>query len=191
MAVSTATGTAVPTNYVLRMSTAASTTGRVVLYAGANGVFGGWVDADNGSFYMKAHINLTQLSTVTEEFILRIGFTDLTAGTEPNNGVYLEYDRLSSVNWRYTQAAGAGTRTETASATAVATGANTLEVFCPGTGGTSEFWINGTSIGSTNLTMPTVVLSPMIQWVKSAGTTPVTCDVDYTKTWHYLTTQRD
>jgi len=187
----TATGSAVPAAYGVLMSTLASTTGRVVFYAGSNGLFGGWVDMDLGSAYMKVKINLTQLSTAGEEFALRVGFTDMTAGTEPNNGVYIEYDRLSSVNWRYTQAAGAGTRTETASSTPVATGALILEVYCPGAGGTSEFWVNGTSIGTQAATMPTVLLSPMIQFVKSAGSTPVTCSVDYSKTWHYLTTSRD
>jgi len=187
----TGTGSAVPANYGVLMSTLASTTGRVVFYSGANGLFGGWVDMDLGSAYMKIQLNLTQLSTAGEEFILRVGFSDMTAGTEPNNGVYVEYDRLSSVNWRYTQAAGAGTRTETASSAAVATGSHYIEVFCPGAGGTSEFWVDGVSIGTQAATMPTVVLSPFVQFVKSAGSTPVTCQLDFTKTWHYLTTSRN
>ena len=187
----TATGTGTPVSYGLRMSTSTSASGRVVLYSGANGLFSGWVDADLGAAYFKVNIiDLVQLSTVTEEFIFRAGFSDQTAASEPNIGAWIEYDRLNSVNWRFTQATGAGTRTETASAVPVTTGPHILEVFIPAGSGTTEFWVDNVMIGSTSNTRPSAIISPFLQLVKSAGTTPALVNIEYTKVWHYLTTTR-
>lgn len=189
----TATGSIAPNAPgAARFSTAAGTTGRAVIYHGANGVTNAWWDISAGSMYVKVRLrDLVQLSTVAEEFILRIGLSNQTAGTEPTDGIYLMYDRLTSANWIMVNAqnSGGASRTETPSGTAVATGAHTIEIFNDGT--TSEYWLNGTSLGTISTTPPNAAMFPTIQLVKSAGTTPALVDVDYIKSWYYLTTQRN
>jgi len=187
------TGTITPANPgAIRFSTGTTTTGRSVIYFGANGISNFWYDFDNGSAYVKIQMkDLQTLSTVGEEYILRLGIADQAAGAQPNSGVFFEYNRLVSNNWRLVNAVNSGSRHETTTGVAVTTGAHTLEVFCSGTGGTSEWWLDGVSLGTSSTFIPSTSQYPFIQLVKSAGVTPMLIDFDYIKTWHYLTTSRN
>jgi len=187
------TGTITPANPgAIRFSTGTTTTGRSVIYMGANGISNFWYDFDLGPAYCKIQMkDLSVLSTVGEEYILRLGISDQAAGAQPNSGVFFEYNRLVSPNWRLVNAVNSGSRHETTTGIAVTTGAHTLEVFCSGTGGTSEWWLDGVSLGTSPTFIPSTSQYPFIQLVKSAGVTPVLIDFDYIKTWHYLNTSRN
>jgi|GEM_PF-4283283 len=184
-------GAITSTHYGLKASTSTSASARVLLMTGSNGNPVGWALLSDGVAYYKIHIlDIPALSTGTEEYSLRVGFGDASAGADFNNGLYIEYDRTASTNWRYASAA-AATRTKTNSSVAVTTGAHTLEILYTPSNGTAEYWVDGTSLGTINTNIPTLPVGLNFQLVKSNGTTPSIIDIDYLKAWQRLTTSRD
>lgn len=176
----------------LMLGTTTSATGRVVLHNGTNGTGSGWALPSEGVMYYRCIISdLPILSTSTEEYILRIGFGDVVLGTDIQNGIYFEYDRTNSVNWRYKTANG-GSRTTTTSSTAVTTGSHVLEILYTPSGTSASFWVDGVSLGAAiTATIPTNSVGSNFQIVKSAGTTQRTVSVDRIEAWQRLTSDRN
>jgi hypothetical protein len=195
------TGSATPTGlYANRpgavvFSTAAINTGRVTLYAGSLNNSSGGLYFTGGACYFKCStIDFPILSTVGEEFTIRVGLGFFGAGglsADLDGGVYFEYNRLTSANWLLRTAKNA-VRTTLDSLVPVATGTILFEIFVNAAATQADYYINDVLVGSvTPLAFPFVVFgSPIFQLMKSAGTTPRTITLDYIKAWQRLTVIR-
>lgn len=145
----------------------------------------------NGVHSYETDIRIPILSTVGEEFILRIGFID-TVSADSTDGAYLIYDRLTSVNWIMGTAQG-GTRTATASALEVAAAAwLRLKVVVNAAGTSVEYFVDGVSIGTVATNIPgagqNIGFGAFI--IKSAGTTARTMETDWYRALISLTASR-
>lgn len=125
-------------------------------------------------------IRLQFLSTATDEYQVRVGFGDATAG-DFTNGVYIEYDRTASLNWRC-KSSKAATRTTVDSGVAVAA-TTWVKLAMVYSGGVVTCFVNGTAIGTTIATnLPNTsanLFVPIVQYAKSAGTSAETLSLDY------------
>ena len=132
------------------------------------------------TYEMKFHV--ASLSTVGEEFIIRVGLHNSTTSAAPVNGVFFEYDRLSSVNWRL-RALQNSVGTVTTSATAVAAAAwMVLKCVINSAGTSAEFFVDGVSLGTVTSNIPTTItytVAPTLQIIKSAGTTSRVYYIDW------------
>jgi len=90
---------------------------------------------------------------------IRFGFCDATSGSgDPTNGVFFEYAKDLSANWRI-RSGKASTYTSTTSSTAAAFGSwIKLKITFDGT--TLTFLVNGTSIGTITTNVPTAAVHP-------------------------------
>lgn len=145
----------------------------------------------NGEHSYETDVRIPLLSTVGEEYIIRIGFLD-SPSADAGDGAYFIYDRLTSVNW-IMGTAQSSTRTATASSTAVAE--NTwlrLKVVVNAAGTLATYYVDGVSIGtvSTNIPGAGQNLGYGAHIVKSAGTTARTMETDWYRVLISLTTSR-
>lgn len=148
--------------------------------------------AGGGELAVEWGIYIENLSTVGEEYIIRAGFGDTTVAAAVD-GAYLEYDRLTSVNWCRVTASNSS-RTKNASSTAVAAGAWTKVKTVINAAGTSvEYFVDGTSIGTETTNIPTGAgryFGAFCHIIKSAGTTERLLHADYYHLYADLTTAR-
>ena len=132
-----------------------------------------------GVRFFEARIQLPDLSAVGEEFIIRIGLGDKVDGSDHEDGVYFEYDRLTNVNWLL-KTANSSTRTSTDSGTAVADSVwLTLRAEINAAGTSVEYFIDDVSVGTIITNLPTDRIGENIGIVKSAGTTERKFLIDY------------
>lgn len=122
----------------------------------------------------SAGIRVTTLATVAEDFVVRIGLSDTFAG-DFVNGVYFEYERAVSTNWKFCSAI-ASSYSRTVTTFAATTNWINLSIY--GTGTQAVFRANNNVVGGIS-TLPTSTLGIIFQITKSAGTTARTLDVDY------------
>lgn len=170
------------------LSTSASTSGDAgVGYARPFILLGG------GTISIEWMINLSALSALADEYIVRVGLGTGSSATDFTNGVYFEYNRLSSVNWLRCTADNSS-RTKTASSTAVAAGSWVkLRIDINAAASSAEFFVNGTSIGTNSTNIPTAAgryVAPAAHIKKSAGTTPCVLSTDFYELIHLLTSAR-
>lgn len=164
---------------VVYLSTGTDTTGRACLITLDDCIILG-----DGQYQIEWLIRIEDLSTVAEEYILRVGFGDSTGAADWGYGVYFEYDRATSVNWLI-KTADNSTRTSTTTSTAVAEDAwirltiniNAAATLC-------TYYVNGVSVGTINTNIPdggtgADGIGPDIGIVKSAGSTSRTIYADY------------
>jgi hypothetical protein len=113
------------------------------------------------------------------------------------NGIYFEYDRDQSVNWRY-GAANANSRTLTNSSTAVAAGWHRFKMVytysSTGPTATIDYYVDGTLIGThTNTNVPTTnSTQPQFDIMRdaNAGTSDRVLIADYFQYRSSFTTPR-
>lgn len=143
-----------------------------------------WGPQLGGSEVRLFHIfKIDALSTVGEEFIFGIGSANnraLSAGGA--TGMWIEYDRLTSANWRYkTGTGGSGAAAAGTSSVAVTTGWHYCEIVVDEAAGSVEYFVDGVSLGTLTTGIPNGNwLTAMATIVKSAGTTARTVLWDYT-----------
>jgi len=127
----------------------------------------------------------TELGINGNNFITRIGFGDEFANNDFTNGIYVEYDPFTSLNWlRCTAANGARTKTDTG---VLATGLFTPMAFVVNSAANSvEFFIDGNSVGSNATNIPTATgreVAPQMQMVADTVNEPasqlISADLDY------------
>jgi hypothetical protein len=157
--------------------------------------------ASGGQIINEWIIRIGNLSTVSEEYKLRVGMFDRANDTdtaEASNGIYFLYDRLTSVNWQIITGK-AGTRTTTDSGIAVAAGAFlTLRSVTNAAGTSVTFYIstNGgafATAGTISTNIPNTSsnkFTPAINLVKSAGTTQRNLEIFYFRLRQDFTTSR-
>ena len=160
------------------LGTGATNTGYANLFSSYSSMqplcFGG------GEYAFETDINIPILSTVGEEYILRVGFGD-TNNTDFVDGAYYEYDRLTSNNWSVCAASNSA-RTKTDSGYAVGTGWVRLKIVVNALGTGISFFRNNILVNILGTNIPTGAgreLTAMFQIVKSAGTTPRILYVDW------------
>ena len=172
---------------IYAMDTGTTTTGYAVLNmnVSTNGVF----LCDGGIMTLEFNVNInnvegTGLSDGTDTYALLLGLQSNAANNEPAHGLYFLYDTggafsTGSTNY-FIVGSDNSTRTETDSGSAVAVGYQTLKLTTNGDCTSTEFFVDGSSIGTvaTNNPMGRRV-SPMFKIIKSAGTNESRIDMDY------------
>lgn len=169
---STAPAADIPTHPgIVVLSTSTSATGAAGINRGTNS--GSSHAIGGGAIACEWLIKIEDLSTAGEEYIYRVGLGDNALG-DNTDGIYFEYDRLSSVNWRCCTA-NSSTRTKNNSTTAVAADAWLHMVVVVNAAGTeAKFYINDVLIDTITTNLPagtTRQFTENISIVKSAGTT--------------------
>lgn len=141
------------------------------------------------TLYHETSLYIPTLSTAaSNEYIIRIGFMDNFPGV-PNNGVWIEYNSASTVNWRRCTANG-GSRTQTDTGIAVTTGWHNIAY--RGTGSSSvDFLIDDVSGGTNSSNFPTANLFLGFGLTKTAnGATGASFVLDWTNVYSNWATSR-
>ena len=125
-------------------------------------------------------VRMPTLATVAQDYRARFGL--VSAMASPVSGVYFEYDRGNSVNWR-----GCCTESSTTtrtSGTNVSVDANTwqkLTFVMNAAGSSCEFFVGSTSIGTVTANIPNTAVTMRHGIQKIAGTTARSVQTDYVK----------
>lgn len=147
----------------------------------------------NGEAVFHTSILIPVLSSVAEEFIIRVGFLDNFTGDQVD-GVYFEYDRLSDTNWRVATSSNS-VRTKNATINLVDTNYHTLMLKVNSLATSASFFIDGLEVTGSPITtnIPTGVgreTGFADNIVKSAGTTTRSARLDWISWDINLTTGR-
>lgn len=171
----------------IRLGTGSTSTGVAIIRKDSSTMYLG-----DGEVVQEFVIYIPDLSTVADEFVIRFGLGDAASNADHVDGVYFEYDRTASVNWR-TKSSANSSRTATNSSTAVAEDTWIRGTLVGNSGGTSvAFYLNGTLIHTETTNLPTGTsrtLTPHVFIGKSAGTNSRSVIVDYSKTTHTFAAQ--
>jgi UDP-3-O-acyl-N-acetylglucosamine deacetylase len=162
--------------------------GRIALSLGVNSILLG-----GGEITYDWVINLTQLSEATQEYELQLGLGDDLTTNDQTDGVYFEYNRPTSVNWRICTANNTS-RTKTSTSTAVVAGSwIKLSAIINIPANTVTYLINDVSVGTISTNIPTATgreLGPFIRLRKTAGNGSRTMKVDLFRIKQALTVPR-
>lgn len=176
-----------------QLSTGTTTTGEASIYFSSGTITHQTVRLGQGITTLEGRIRLPTLSTVAQEYRFIFGITDTPDAASQNEGVWLEYERANSVNWRRSTG-NDGTKTENASSTAVVAATwIRLKIVVNAAASSVEYFVNGTSIGTETTNIPSAAgdeLFVMIGIFKSAGTTASLAEIDYAAFQVDLTTPR-
>jgi len=161
-----------------------------IICAGLTSVF----SLGQGIASLEAYIQLPTLSTSTDEYVFRFGFMDSSTAGSGTDGVFFEYSRPTSVNWRI-RCLSNSIATNMTSSTAVSTSWTRLKIVVNAAGTSASFFINGTEVANSPITTNIPVgagreLSIAAYIVKSVGTTARTAKLDYVAFDMDLTTAR-
>jgi hypothetical protein len=168
------------------LTTGTTTTGAAALRLQTQGIA-----LTGGTWNLQWNAIMEALSTVGEEFIIRMGLGNGTIA-EHTNGVYFEYDRLTSTNWQFVTC---NNSTRTKADTGVAASAKwTGFRFEVNAAATSIVpYINSVALTAATANIPTSarLMTPLFHIVKSAGTTSRALNLDYFYMDHTWTSARE
>lgn len=140
-------------------------------------------------------INIATLSTTSgggQEYDIRAGLCDNNDG-ECVDGLYFEYDRDVSANWKIGAVSNTSNRTETTTSTAVAAaGWHRFRIVVNSTSSV-DYYIDGTLVGNINVSAnipSTRATSPGFHIVKETGTSARSFDIDYFYMHNSFSTRR-
>lgn len=153
---------------------------------------GAWI-AGSGAISFEWCINAPNaVADVTNNYELYIGLANGAAnGNEPTDGVYFYYNYATSSGVWVGKTALGSSRTSVVSSTAMTINTwYTLKATINALGTSVEFFINGTSIGTTALTIPTAALTPICGMKTTAGTLSRTFYADWVKVIATFTNSR-
>jgi hypothetical protein len=125
-----------------------------------------------GTWIFETLVNFETLSTAANEYVATFGLIDGRNNDAISEGVYFEYDRTNSVNFIGVTESG-GTRTEVDSSVAVAVADTdwfTLRFEINADASSVEFFVDGTSIGTSTTNITSSDLQLLIRGLKSAST---------------------
>lgn len=122
-------------------------------------------------FYL---FKLDQLATVAQDFNFIVGAGNNRSA--PNPGMWIDYSRATSPNWR-----GRTTGNTVTSTIAVTAGWHRAEIVVNAGGTSVEYFMDGVSLGTLAAGIPVGAgyLPGEISITKTAGVTPVTALIDY------------
>jgi len=162
---------------IVESDTGTTGTGRSTLYLGVDGIV---TPAAGGLISAEATVRFPVLSVVAQEYISRFLFGDSLVLADHIDGIYFEYDRLTSGNvWRCKTAAG-NVRTTTVTAAAIAAATfYRLRVLI--TSAQVLFYVDDVLVATHVTNIPTGAqrYAPNMRIQKTAGTTVLTHLVDY------------
>jgi hypothetical protein len=169
---------------VLQFSTAASNVAAPIIFLYQSDMVFGLGDAYECGWLIQSPANL---SDGTDTYTIFAGFGDTSTNALSTDAAYITYTHsVNSGRWTgFTSSNGAATQMTSLNASVMATSTwYKLVVKVNPLGNKVEFYVNDTYIGYCIANIPTGVaraLGPMLQIVKSAGTTARTFLVD----WYY------
>lgn len=176
---------------ILRGTTGTTATGRCGfgLAPSATTVTNGIVIGTN-TYTEEWLINLQQLSTVAEEFVLSLGLKrNATADTQAN-GVLFKYDRATyGTNWQC-ETVSASTTTRTDSAVAVVDSSTWMKLRIEANTTNCKFYIDGVLVATHTTNIPTTNVCSGWKINKTVGNTPVTGEVDYFRAYTRFSSAR-
>jgi len=124
-----------------------------------------------GAITLEYLIYLPTLSTATNEYIMRWGLGDTAGLLDEANGVYFEYARAATGNFFVIKTASANSRTPITTTQSVAAATwYKLKIVVNAAASSVAYFVNGTSVGSIIVNIPTTTISPHMQALRSAGT---------------------
>jgi hypothetical protein len=185
---------------VVALETGTSTNGYASNFKSRYGTFilGG------GELTLEAVIKLSAVSNSTNEYEAYVGMMDQvvvfglpTYGGTVSDGVYFQYKRATDGDfWSIVTVKSIGSQTKTVTATAVSTNWVKLKYVVNAAATSVEFFINGTSVGTSTQNIPTSassgsgVVTPAFGIAKTAGTTERIMYADLFSVRQLLTTSR-
>lgn len=171
-----ATGTQTKVGFLetSRVETGTTTTGSAAVKYVKLGLRG-------GPIWVKQGVELRELSTAAQEFMLEVGPNDGNATTVITDGIYFRYDRLTNVNWLAISESGAS---ETATDTGIVVAEDVpvdLQVVANTDGTSVGYYIDDALVATHTTNLPTTDVSMFLSWniIKSAGTTEVKAFILY------------
>lgn len=138
-----------------------------------------------GVIVIECAISLNSLSNATNEYTLQIGAANNAIA---DDGVFFQYLRTSSTNWRLVARNG-GTTTVTTSSSAVAAAGYRLRIEITSTTN-ANFYVNGTLVGSVTSNIPAQVFPGFCMAKTASDGSPTFHDVDYMAYQQVLATPR-
>lgn len=135
-------------------------------------------------------INISALSDGTNTYTTYLGLHDNIGGTNPNNGIFFRYTHsVNSGNWQgVARAASSETVLNTSTAVAATTWIR-LAIACDAAATLITFYINGSSVGTVNATIPTLPIGSQITITSTAGTLSRIVYVDYIQLVQVMTSR--
>lgn len=135
-------------------------------------------------------INISALSDGTNTYTTYLGLHDNISGTNPNNGIFFRYTHsVNSGNWQgVARAASSETVLNTSTAVAATTWIR-LAIACDAAASLITFYINGSSVGTVNATIPTLPIGSQITITSTAGTVSRIVYVDYIQLVQVMTSR--
>jgi len=142
----------------------------------------------------RCMVKINELSDASDEYNFWIGLLNGTSSGNPSNGIYFEYDRNDSTEWRVITKGG-GTETATNSGVTVTAGSWVELGWTMNTSNNSvKFYVDDFTVGNevathtTNIPTASERVMPHIRIIKSANSgTSKTADIDF----YYLAVKRD
>lgn len=166
---------------ISRQSTGATASGSVTYTAAATSVVFG-----SGIVRFRTDVILSNTSSATDTFAVRLGFNDSAAATPGDavDGVYFRY--TNAVNAGKWQCVARSNSVESAldstiSASATTASMQSFEIQVDATGATASFYINGSNVANVTASIPTGIARATginCHISKSVGTTARTIDYD-------------
>jgi len=136
-----------------------------------------------GQFTYETVVQLPTLSTVSEEYIVRVGLGDISTGSDFTDGVYFEYNRLADGDFWSIKTSSNSSRTKTVTAQSAIAGAWVrLKAVINAAASSVTFYADDVSLGTITTNIPSGAgrqLGIVMCITKSAGTTARTFLCDY------------
>ena len=110
----------------------------------------------SGEWVIEGLIILDELSTATDEYKVVLGLQENRYSSTVGDGVYFEYDRTNSTNW--VGVTDDGTRNEVVGSAVSSATWHKLKIVVNAAASSVEFFVDGSSIGSTSSNIPTSTL---------------------------------
>lgn len=169
------------------LTTGTTTTGWAVA-----GSLNNYIVPSDGAMTIEFVVSLPTLSDGTNTYIMRAGVNPSGTSTAlGSNELAFEYDSTQSANWRfYTRAS--STQTTGVSTTAVTSGWHHLQIVTNAANSSVSFYVDGSALANSPLTtnVPTGLMLPYLDIIKSAGTTARTVIFDLFKFTQTLNSAR-
>jgi hypothetical protein len=165
---------------IVESDTGNTTTGVAALYLGVDGIV---TPAAGGLIVAETTVQFPALATVGEDYISRLLLGDSLVAADHTDGIYFEYNRSASVNWRCVTANGVppGNRTATATGTVVAP-ATWYRLRAVITPGQALFFIDDALVANHVTNVPAGAAqryAPNLRIQKTAGNAVRTHLIDY------------
>lgn len=134
-----------------------------------NGSVVGGILVGAGEIKVNWVFKIANLSTATNRYTLNLGLGDVVTSSTITNGCWLQYsDNINSGKWAF-KTASAGSPTTTNSSAVTTVGWHNAQITINAAGTLVTFVMDGVSLGTIALTIPTTGILPMLSIIHGAG----------------------